>query len=85
MRLTQTNAAIKEERVIAVLQIVGDLPGSCTSKLVGFTLNKILKGKTAIQVTGVLDQIITGLLVTIRRCAILFIGFSERGAAAGAV
>ncbi|MNP24294.1 hypothetical protein D3C76_1170460 [compost metagenome] len=54
--LTQANATVKEQRVIAMLRVVCDLPGRSAGKLVGFTLNEILKGKGAVQVTGVLER-----------------------------
>ncbi|MNK76436.1 hypothetical protein D3C87_960040 [compost metagenome] len=53
---TQADAAIKEERVVTVLWVVCHLPGGSARQLVGFTFNEILKGKGAVQVTGVLER-----------------------------
>jgi len=54
--LTQTNAAIKEERVVTVLGVIRHLPRRSASQLVGFTLNEVFKGKGAVQVAGVLER-----------------------------
>ncbi|MNH05901.1 hypothetical protein D3C79_652520 [compost metagenome] len=53
---TQTYAAIKEQRVVAMLGIVGDLPGGCASQLVGLTFDEVLEGKGTVQVAGVLER-----------------------------
>lgn len=39
-----------------MLGVVGDLPGGCTSQLVGFTFDKILERERAVQVAGVLER-----------------------------
>ena len=54
--LAQANAPIKEQRVIAMLGIVRNLPGSGAGKLVRLALDEVLEGKTAVEQTGVLDQ-----------------------------
>ena len=54
--LTQTYAAIKEERVITVLGVVCHLPRRGASQLVGLALNEVFEGKGAVQVTGVLER-----------------------------
>src|SRR5690606_14175316 len=53
--LAQTNAAIQKERVIAVLGIVGVLPGRGAGQLVGFAFDKLLEGKGAVEIAGVLE------------------------------
>src|SRR5471032_3293950 len=53
---TQANATIKEERVVTVLGVVGDLPGSRAGQLVGFTFDEVFKGERAVQVAGVLER-----------------------------
>src|SRR5690606_17583895 len=53
--LAQTHAAIKEQRVVAVLGIVRHLPGGSARQLVGFTFDKVLEGEGAIKITGVLE------------------------------
>src|SRR5690606_11981747 len=53
--LAQADATIKEERVVAVLGVVGHLPGGRTGQLVGLALDKVLEGEGAIQITGVLE------------------------------
>ena len=56
MGFTQADATIKEERVVTVLGVVGDLPGSRAGQLVGFTFDKVLKGARAVQIAGVLER-----------------------------
>jgi len=53
--LAQADATIEKQRVVAVLGVVSDLPGSRTSQLVGFTLDEILEGERTVQVAGVLE------------------------------
>ena len=53
--LAETNAAIQEQRVVAVLGVVGNLPGGRTGKLVRLALDEILEGKGPVEVTGVLE------------------------------
>ncbi len=53
---TQTNTAIKEERVVTVLGIVCHLPGRCAGQLVGLAFHEVFEGERAIQVTGVLER-----------------------------
>ncbi|MNN31249.1 hypothetical protein D3C81_1449310 [compost metagenome] len=53
---TQANTAIKEERVIAMLGVIGDLPGSSTRQLVRLTFDESVEGERAVQVTGVLER-----------------------------
>ncbi|MNP33557.1 hypothetical protein D3C76_1268020 [compost metagenome] len=53
---TQAYTAIKEQRVVTVLGVVRHLPGCGPGQLVGLTLNKVLEGKGAVQVAGVLER-----------------------------
>src|SRR5471032_3439311 len=53
---TQAYAAIKEERVVAVLRIIRHLPGRSPGQLVGLTLDEVFEGERAIQVAGVLER-----------------------------
>ncbi|MNF84540.1 hypothetical protein D3C84_669090 [compost metagenome] len=53
---TQTDAAIKEERVVTMLRVVRHLPGCGPGQLVGLAFDEVLKGKSAIQVAGVLER-----------------------------
>jgi len=51
----QAYSAIQEKRVVAMLGIVGHLPGSSTCQLVGLAFDEVFKGKGAIEVVGVLQ------------------------------
>ena len=53
---TQTYAAVKKQRVVTVLGVIGHLPGSSARQLVGLTLDKILEGEATVEQAGVLDQ-----------------------------
>ena len=53
--LTQANTAVQKKRVVAMLGIVGNLPGSGSRQLVGFALDEIFEGKGPVQVAGVLE------------------------------
>src|SRR3546814_4837678 len=54
--LTQANTAVQKKRVVAMLGIVGNLPGSGSRQLVGFALDEIFEGKGPVQVAGVLES-----------------------------
>ncbi|MNJ66364.1 hypothetical protein D3C77_624350 [compost metagenome] len=56
VRFTQAYAAIQEQWVVAMLGIIGDLPGGRAGQLVGLTLYEVLEGKGAVQVAGVLKR-----------------------------
>ncbi|MCY1496719.1 hypothetical protein D9M68_306600 [compost metagenome] len=67
--LAEADAAIEEQRVVAVLRIVGHLPGGCASQLVGLALDEVLEGEGTVQVAGVLQRAfdLHGTLGTNRR------------------
>ncbi|MNO98335.1 hypothetical protein D3C76_900800 [compost metagenome] len=52
----QADAAIKEERVVAMLGVVGDLPGSSTRQLVRLAFDEGVEGEGSIQIAGVLER-----------------------------
>ena len=52
---TQAHAAVQKQRVVAMLGVIGHLPGCRSGQLVGFTFDKVFEGKGAIQITGVLE------------------------------
>ncbi|MNF91501.1 hypothetical protein D3C84_741040 [compost metagenome] len=56
VRFTQAYAPIKEERVIAMLRVIGYLPGRCAGELVRFTFDEVFERKRAIEVARVLER-----------------------------
>ncbi|MNE19232.1 hypothetical protein D3C81_1215800 [compost metagenome] len=53
---TQAHTAVQEQRVVAMLGVVGNLPGRSAGQLVGLTFDEVLEGKGAVQVAGVLER-----------------------------
>ena len=53
--LAETDAAVQEQRVVAVLGVIGHLPGSGARQLVGLALDEVLEGEVTVQVAGVLE------------------------------
>src|SRR3546814_7472810 len=53
--LTQANTAVQKKRVVTMLGIVGNLPGSGSRQLVGLSIDEIFEGKGPVQVAGVLE------------------------------
>ncbi len=56
VRLAQAYTAIKEQRVVAVLGVVGHLPGRGARQLVRLAFDKGFEGEGAVQVAGVLER-----------------------------
>ncbi len=56
VRLAQADPAVQKQRVVAVLGIVGHLPGGRPRELVGLALDEVLEGEGAIKVAGVLER-----------------------------
>ncbi|MDT4828975.1 hypothetical protein FQZ97_623820 [compost metagenome] len=54
--LAQANAAVQEQRVVAVLRVIRYLPGRSAGQLVRLALDEILEGESTVQVAGVLER-----------------------------
>ncbi|MND98340.1 hypothetical protein D3C80_906880 [compost metagenome] len=72
--LAEADAAIQEQRVVAVLGVVGHLPGGGARQLVRLALDEVLEGEGAVQVAGVFQAALDlhGALGTHQRRALHF-------------
>ena len=53
--LAEADAAIEEQRVVAMLGVVRDLPGRGACQLVRFAFDEVLEGEGAVEIAGVLE------------------------------
>ncbi|MNN29514.1 hypothetical protein D3C81_1431220 [compost metagenome] len=53
---TQAYATVQEKWVVAMLRVVGNLPGGGPGQLVRFTFDKGFEGERTVQIAGVLER-----------------------------